>query len=297
MCVLFCGQSNPNGLDVITLMGDNHAMDCFKNGDIVPCEEAMVHVSDLGLLRSYAAFDYLRTYNGRPFRLNDYLARFRNSAQELNLPFEYSNEHVAAVINDLLQRSGLEDAGVRLVITGGNSPDSITPVEPNFFILIEPVPQYPREYYERGVKLITSDYLRDVPTIKSTGYLNAIKLMPYVKQHGALDMLYCHDGQVLELTRNNIFFFQGDTLVTPSDNVLRGITRMVLLELCREEFDVEERPVRTNEIPVAGEAFLSGTTKGVMPVVQIDDTVLGEGLPGHRTRRVMALFRRYTGEN
>jgi D-alanine transaminase/branched-chain amino acid aminotransferase len=272
-------------------------VDCFRNGEIIPCEDAVVHASDLGLLRSYAAFDYLRTYNGRPFRLEDYLSRFRNSADELMLALDYTDRQIQDIIEELLRRGGLAEAGVRLVITGGNSPDSMTPVEPNFFILVEPVPKYPREYYEKGVKLITSDYLRDVPTIKSTGYLNAIKLMPFVKQHGALDVLYCHNGEVLELTRNNIFLFEGNTLVTPRDNVLKGITRKVLLELCRGEFAIEERRVRTAELSRTTEAFLSGTTKGVMPVVQIDDAVIGDGVPGAHTRRVMELFRSYTARN
>jgi D-alanine transaminase/branched-chain amino acid aminotransferase len=269
-------------------------MYCFRNGEIIPVEEATVHVSDLGLLRSYAAFDYLRTYDGRPFRMPDHLRRFRRSAGELGLALDYTDEQIAATIVALLERSGLREAGVRLVVTGGNSPDSMTPVSPNFFVVVEALPQYPPEYHTLGVKLITSDYLRDVPAVKSTGYLNAIKLMPLVQRHGALDVLYCHDGEVLELTRNNIFFVMDGVLVTPRDNILHGITRMVLLELCRDVFPIEERAVRTAEIARADEAFLSGTTKGVMPVVEIDDAVVGEGAVGPHTRRVVELFGEYT---
>jgi D-alanine transaminase/branched-chain amino acid aminotransferase len=269
-------------------------MYCFKNGDIIPCEDAVVHVSDLGLLRSFAAFDYLRTYNGRPFHLPDHLRRFRNSADGLGLKLAYSDDEIAAVILEILERSGLPDAGVRLVITGGNSPDSMTVVEPNFLITTEKLPQYPAAYYENGVKLITNEYLRDVPALKSTGYLNAIKLLPLVKQHDAHDVLYCHDGNVLELTRNNIFLFRGDTLITPKDSILLGVTRKVLLELCRDVFPIEERAVHTDELALADEVFLSGTTKGVMPVVRIDDTMIGPGTVGPHTRTVMGLFKEYT---
>ena len=270
-------------------------MYCFRNGEIVPCEDAVVHASDLGLLRSYAAFDYLRTYNGRPFRLPDHLARFRNSADGLKLPLEYSNDEIKEIIGELLARCGLTEACVRLVITGGNSPDSMTIVKPNFFILIEKVPRYAPECWTDGVRLITNEYLRDVPELKSTGYLNAIKLMPLVEQHGAHDMLYCHDGQVLELTRNSFFLFRDDTLVTPKDNVLLGITRMVLLELCQGVFPIEERAIPTTELAQATEAFLCGTTKGVMPVVQIDDMVVADGRVGANTRKVGALFKNYAG--
>ena len=272
-------------------------MDCFRNGEIIPYEDATVHVSDLGLLRSYAAFDYLRTYNGRPFRQADHLRRFRNSANGLALPLRYSDEEISKTIAELLGRAGLPEAAVRLVITGGNSPDSMTTVEPNFFIIVERLPQYPAASWEKGVKLITNDYLRDVPTVKSTGYLNAIKLMPLVEQHGAHDMLYCHDGQVLELTRNSFFLFRNDTLVTPKDNVLLGITRMVLLELCQGVFPIEERAIPTTELAQATEAFLCGTTKGVMPVVQIDDMVVADGRVGANTRKVGELFKNYAGRN
>jgi len=272
-------------------------MYCFRNGEIVPCEEAVVHVSDLGLLRSYAAFDYLRTHNGRPFRLKDHLARFRNSAAGLMLPLEYSDEQIRDIIGELLERSGQEEAGVRFVITGGNSPDSMTPVKPNFFIIVEELPHYPPDYWEKGVKLITSDYQRDVPGIKSTGYLNAIKLMPLIDRSGAHDVLYCHDGQVLELARDSFFLFKENTLVTSKENILLGITRMVVLELCQNVFPVEERAVRADELTQATEAFLTGTTKGVMPVVKIDDNTIGDGTVGPNTRKLMDLFKQHVGRN
>jgi branched-subunit amino acid aminotransferase/4-amino-4-deoxychorismate lyase len=213
------------------------------------------------------------------------------------LPLDYSDEQIGAIIDELLGRSGLAEAGVRFVITGGNSPDSMTPVEPNFFIIIEELPQYSPDCWKKGIKLITSDYMRDVPGIKSTGYLNAIKLMPLIKRRGAHDVLYCHDGHVLELARDSFFLFRGDTLVTPKDDILVGITRMVVLELCQGVFPVEERVVHTNELSWATEAFLSGTTKGVMPVVKVDDTVIGNGTVGANTRRLMDLFKKHVQGN
>ncbi len=110
-------------------------------------------------------------------------------------------------------------------------------------------------------------------------------------------MLYCHGGHVLELTRNNFFLFMDNTLVTPRDNVLLGITRLVLLELCPGVFPTEERVVKTSELGLATEAFLCGTTKGIMPVVQVDNTVIGAGVPGENTRKMMKIFREYTENN
>ena len=268
---------------------------CFFNGEILPAKEARIGINDLGLLRSYAVFDYLRTYNGRPFRLNDHLHRFRNSALELMLPFEYSEQDITDIIERLLEKSEMDDAAIRMILTGGYSSDSMSVGQPNFVVSVEELQEYPAEIYRQGVKLITYEYLRDVPQAKSTSYLNAIKLDPVRKQHGAFDILYTWKGNVLEITRNNFFIFKGDTLITPKDDVLLGITRMVVLELATHNFEIEERAVQEEEIREADEAFICGTTKKIIPVVRINDLPVGDGSVGQNTKTLMGIFQEYIG--
>ncbi len=266
---------------------------CFHNGKIIPSSEAKVHISDLGLVRSYAVFDFFRTYGGKPFRMPDYLARFRNSAANLRLPFEYSDEELSNIINELLVKSGLKEAGIKMILTGGESEDSMTIEKPNFFIQVMPLTELSDDHYTDGVKLITYAYQREIPVVKSTHYLNAIKLQPLKEKNAAYDILYYFDNKVLEVPRNNFFLIKGDTLVTPKDDVLLGITRKVVLELACDHFKVEERVVDLNELQEADEAFVTGTTRRIVPVVQIDDYLIGDGRVGEGTEKLIELFQDY----
>src|SRR5688572_10741019 len=132
---------------------------CFLDGKILPYEKTMVHISDLGLLRAYGVFDYLRTYNGKPFLLDRHLQRFENSARELNLSLPYSKNKIGQTIALLLKKSKpRSDVGIRLLLTGGRSSDGITITQPTFAITVEKLVTVPDALYKKGVKLITNDF-------------------------------------------------------------------------------------------------------------------------------------------
>ncbi len=267
---------------------------CFLNGKVMPSNEASVSISDLALLRGYGIFDYLRTYHGRPFRLQDYLDRFRASAHDMRLPLKYSDEQIATIVDELLEKSGIYDAcGIRLLMTGGNSPDSMSIAEPNFAVIIEYLPPSPKEQYENGVKLLTYPFKRIFPLSKTTGYIVPIKMQPEVKAQKAFDLLYVLNDEVLELTRNNFFLIKGKSLITAKEGVLEGVTRKVILELAQDHFNLEVRKVKPNELLTADEAFLSGSAKKIIPVVQVNDHVYGKGGPGEGTMKIIRIFDEY----
>lgn len=267
---------------------------CFLNGKVMPANEATVSISDLALLRGYGIFDYLRSYHGRPFRLQDYLNRFRASAEDMRLPMKYSDAQIISIVDELLRKSEITDAcGIRLLLTGGNSPDSMSIAEPNFAIIIEYLPPTPREQYDSGVKLLTYPFKRLFPLSKTTSYLVPIKMQPQVKAEGAFDLLYVFNGEVLELTRNNFFLVKGNSLITAKEGVLEGVTRKVILELAKNHFNLEVRTVKADELKTADEAFLSGSAKKIIPVVQVDGQVYGNGKPGAATQKIMKLFDEY----
>jgi len=267
---------------------------CFLNGKMMPAKDATVSISDLALLRGYGIFDYLRTYHGRPFRLQDYLDRFRASADDLRLPLRYSDAQITAIVDELLHHSGVTaDAGIRLLLTGGNSPDSMSIAEPNFAVIIEHLPPTPREQYDQGVKLITYPYKRIFPLAKTTSYIVPIKMQPQVREQKAFDLLYVLNNEVLELTRNNFFLVKGSSLITAKEGVLEGVTRKVILELVQGHFHTEVRAVHADELKTADEAFLSGSAKKIIPVVQVDNHVYGNGKPGAVTRKIMQMFDDY----
>jgi branched-subunit amino acid aminotransferase/4-amino-4-deoxychorismate lyase len=126
--------------------------------------------------------------------------------------------------------------------------------------------------------------------IKTTNYSEALRLRQKVKQQQANDILYHHNGHILELTRSNFFIVKGQTVITASDHVLKGITRRTVLDLAAPVYTVEERPVAWHELAEADEAFLTGTNKRLVPVTKVDDQQIGNGKPGKVTLHLYELF-------
>ena len=265
---------------------------CYANGTFQRRDHIRVGINDLVFLRGYGAFDFMRTYNGLPFRLYDYLLRFNRSVRGLNLQLPITRTELASIVKQLLKKNRIgplqngrvQDVGIRLLLTGGYSLDSYLPaVKPNLFILLEDLPIYPVGWSMKGIKLILHSHRREMAKVKTTNYLTAIRLAGERKKNNAQDTLYCSDGQVLETTRNNFFLFHGDVLVTAKDNVLDGITRSVVLSLARKIFKVEVRDVSVKELRTCTEAFITGTTRGITPVVKIGSIKIGNGKPGKNT--------------
>ena len=266
---------------------------CFIDGKIVRGEEACVPVDDLGLQRGYAVFDYARTYHNRLFHAEDHIARLRRSAAALHLVLPYSDDEILATAKKLIGELGEKEAGLRMMLTGGSAHARNLLEHPRFILIAEELPVYPVEIYEKGVKLMTHEFERDLPYVKSTNYLTGFRLIPEKKVKGAFEVLYCWRGRLLECSRDNFFVFRGNVLCTPGDYVLGGITRQVLLSIAPSRFRVEERDVLVGELDEVDEAFLASTSKQIVPVVRIDDRTIGSGVVGERTKEAMALFQDY----
>jgi branched-subunit amino acid aminotransferase/4-amino-4-deoxychorismate lyase len=267
---------------------------CAINGKILSMKEASIGISDLGLQRGYGIFDYIRMYNGKLFHPEDYLRRFRHSAFELHLKLPFSDQQIIEMSYNLINKSNLHRPAIRLILTGGYSNTIPMFKFPNFIMIAEELPTYPSEVYTFGGKLITYLYQRELPHIKSLNYLNAIRLEPLRQNKTAFDILYHWKKKLTECPRNNFFIFCGDTLVTPKKNILLGITRNLILQLAREHFSIEERTIHFNDLYSIDEAFITSTSKGVVPIVRIDNIEIGNGSIGKRTKKIMNLFRDYT---
>jgi branched-chain amino acid aminotransferase len=148
----------------------------------------------------------------------------------------------------------------------------------------------PLEVYRRGGKLITCQYQRPCPGIKTTNYLLAMTLQAAKRRAGAIEILYTDRGWVLEASTSNFGAFFGDVLVAPKENVLVGITRATVLRLAKPFFRVSERNLKLSELARADEAFIMATNKNVAPIVSIDGKSIGRGRVGERTQKLMALF-------
>lgn len=270
-------------------MTTNHL---YLNGDIIPTDQACISPYDIGLLRGFAVFDLLRTVNGRPFLLAEHLQRLRASAAHLGLTVPCTDGRIAEIIDELLERNRHEEATVRLVLTGGVSPDGMhfDPETPTFFILTADLHLPPESLYTDGGKLVSHLHRREAPLAKTTNYLTMLKQRPETDAAGAMDLLY-HDGEhVFEAASASVYFVRGTTILAPRDSVLWGTIGAFVLELARERYDVLFTDVTLADAFSADEVFLTSTTRAVVPITAIDDTVIGDGTPGRITRELMAAY-------
>lgn len=267
-------------------------MICLVNGSFMPVEEASIGIQDLALIRGYGIFDFFRLAKGVPLFIDDHLHRFYQGASRVRLDPGIAQSELKDQIFELIQKNQMSESGIRIVLTGGVGGGPYGIGKPNLIITQEPISFPSKEKYEQGVKLITHEYLRDIPEVKTINYMTGIWLQEEVSRQKAFDVLYVFQGTVQELTRSNIYAVTSDeVLVTPKENMLHGITRKHLLDSVRKEIAVEERILTVEELKGARELFLTGTTKRVLPIVQIDESKIGTGKPGHTTHRLMQLFK------
>jgi branched-chain amino acid aminotransferase len=264
----------------------------YVGGSWVHPQEATLSINDVAVLRGYSAFEALRTYDRRPFHLEEHLRRLYHSAEIIELAILWPPEFVSNVINEAIARNSYKHAAIRLLVTGGVSEDGLMPGgQPTLVVMITPLGERDMQRFARGIKLITTRLQREAPEAKTTNYMAAVRALKEAATRGASDALFVNEkGHVLEATRSNFFIFRGDTLVTPRVGVLYGITRGVVLDLARDRFPIEERPIPLEELALADEAFLSSSSREITPVVQIDDLVIGDGKPGPRTYELEQRF-------
>lgn len=251
------------------------------NGEPVKAEEAKILINDLSIQRGYAVFDFFKVVNYQPMFLHDHLLRFFNSAEALRLPVGVSEEKLTELIQLLIEKNALSDAGIRMTLTGGFSEDGYSISIPN--LLISQTALVPLK--QGALKLVTHHYQRQLPHVKTIDYLQAIYLQPYIKEQGADDVLYHYNGEITECPRSNFFVVtKDDEIITPAKNVLAGITRKRILAL--PQFNVQQRNITLRDLDDIKEAFVSSTTKIVMPVLSIDGRQVNDGLPGRITNQI-----------
>ena len=267
----------------------------YVDGKYVEDTMAALPLSDMAILRGYAVFDFLRTYNGKPFHLEDHLRRLQNSAAILHIPCPWKVNEINSIVDNLLEKNTFHEANIRFIITGGDSSDSITPDNtPRLVIMVTQLKSFPEEWYRDGVKVITTDVTRYKPGSKSTNYIKAIMALEKARAHGAIESIYVNEkNQLLEGTTSNFFVVVDDVIITPDDDILPGITREVVISLASQQFQVEKRPISRELLDNCSEAFLTSSNKEVAPIIQIDRTEISS-TPGPITQKVMKLFREYT---
>lgn len=274
----------------------------FMNGTLVSENDAKVSVFDHGLLYGDGVFEGLRSYGGQVFRLDSHIDRLWESAKAICLEIPMSKKEVSSAVNATLKANQLLDGYVRLVVTRGAGSLGLDPnrtSHPQVIVIADTITLYPREFYDKGLSIITASTQRThsaalSPRIKSLNYLNNIMAKLEGLRAGCVEALMLnHKGEVAECTGDNIFVVRSGTLVTPPSDagILEGITRGAVIELAEAaKIDCQEKTLVRHDLYTADECFLTGTAAEVIPVVEIDSRSIGNGVPGPITKRLTADF-------
>jgi branched-chain amino acid aminotransferase len=273
------------------------------NGEIAPAEEARVSVLDNGFTFGDAVYETLRTYGGRPFRLDRHLQRLRASAARLGIEVSPPDAELRRWVADLLARAANPESYVRLIVTRGQGDISYNfdrVKGPTVVMAVKPFQAYPEHHYRDGVDVILSSIRRNHPqsldpAIKSCNLLNNILAVREAQARGAVEaLLLNHAGELAEGASTNVFVVRSGAVITPplEAGILAGITREVVLELGRGlGLNAREERLPVAALMGADEAFLTSSTRELAPVRTVDGRTIGGGTPGPITLRLLTAFR------
>jgi branched-chain amino acid aminotransferase len=279
----------------------------WLNGKLVAREDANISIYDHGFLYGDGAFEGIRSYNRRVFKLQEHVDRLYRSARALAITLPFSSQEVFDAVVETCKANNLETGYIRLTISRGVGL-GLDPAhlrsEATVVISTEQLRLYPQEMYDNGLEVVTAS-TRVPPTvcidpqIKTTGrYINNITAKMEANRLGAGEALMLNmEGYVAEATGDNIFLINNGELTTPptSQGALPGITRATVIDCAREVGVACREAIMTlYDCYNADEAFLTGTAAEVIPMVKLDGRLIGDGTPGPVTMRFIEAFRAKT---
>jgi branched-chain amino acid aminotransferase len=283
-------------------------MKIYLNGLLVDRADAKVSVFDHGLLYGDGVFEGIRIYDGCIFKLDEHLERLEYSAKAIMLKIPLSRKELSDAVCETCRANDLKSGYIRLVVTRGEGSLGLSIhscKQPNVIIIADNIQLYPPEFYEQGLKIITVPTRRInpaalPPTVKSLNYLNNILAKTEAQHLGYHEAIMLNDqGYIAECTGDNVFALHKGVLLTPpaSAGALKGITRGAVLEIA-DELAVPVREVNLTRYDVwtCDELFLTGTAAEVIPIVEVDARVIGDGKPGVLTLRFLEVFQRIVRE-
>jgi branched-chain amino acid aminotransferase len=245
------------------------------DGSIAPPDQALIPVTDEGLLRGDGGFEVLRLYGGRPFAIDDHFARLARTCAGLRLESDLDALRSEALA--LVERADEPDSLLRLLVTRGGRRIAI----------VEPLPARPQT---ARVATVTYAPTRVLNGLKTLSYAANMLAGRIAKEQGADEaLLVTPHGRVLEGPTWTFFWAAGGRLRTPplSDGILESITRARLFE----ELEVSEAPCTLDDVRAADEAFIASSVREVMPIAAVDDIELPQA-PGPVTEAAYAAFTR-----
>ena len=280
----------------------------FINGKFISRGTAAISIDDAGFLYGDGIFETIRSYQGNPFKLEDHIDRLLYSLKQLKYSTYFDKTYIKSAVYELLSKNKLSqnNAYIKIIVTRNGYGQKFhydLQIKPNIIIIAKNIDSYPNEYYKKGVKITSSDLKRS-----ATGSdLNKFKLLNYFENIYVRNEAYfrqsfegiflTEDRQILEGSMSNIFYVKNGTVFTPplTQNILPGITRQVVINLCRENnLEVCEREINYSDITKADEIFLTNSVMEIMPVKEIDIYKIESKIPGSVISKLMEYYKKET---
>jgi branched-chain amino acid aminotransferase len=275
------------------------------NGRITPECDAVISVFDHGFLYGEGIYETMRTYHRRPFLYDRHMRRLRRSARMIELPLPFTDEELAAQIRDTQAMARIDgEAYIRVLVTRGIGELTYDPratPAPSIVIIVKPQVNPAPAVYEDGVRVVIVDIVRNHPDsvnpmIKSNNLMNSALAMQEAIKQGAFEgVMRNYRGELTECTTANLFIVRNKVALTPplDAGLLPGITREFLFDVGKDVgVEVGEQTMRDEDLFGADEAFLTSTTREVVPIVTVNDRNIGRGVPGPITLKLLEGFRR-----
>ena len=302
--------SHGSGLSIVkknykTKNAPHILMIIYIDGKYLPAEQARISVFDHGLLYGDGVFEGIRAYNGRVFRLNEHLDRLYDSAKTIDLAVPITKDEMVGVICETLRRNKLRDGYIRPIVTRGVGDLGLDPrkcPKPTVIVIAKEWGAMYGDLYDKGLRAITVSVRRNPadalpPNVKSLNYLNNILAKIEANYKGGDEAIFFDtNGYISEGSGDNLYIVKNGEILTPATlNNLRGITRMVVLEIAHSlGITVKEQNLGYYDLYAADEVICTGTAAEVAPITWIDGRVIGNGKPGPVTRQLMAAFKTVT---
>lgn len=278
----------------------------YIDGKFYEKENAKISVFDHGFLYGDGVFEGIRSYNRLIFRLEEHINRLYASAKSIMLNIPISKKEMEKAVIATLKKNGMNNAYIRLVVSRGPGDLGLDPrkcKKATIIVITDNIVLYPKKYYEKGLALITVPTRRNIPEalnpqIKSLNYLNNILAKIEAVNSGFEEAVMLNtEGYVLECTGDNIFIVKNEKLMTPPVylGALEGITRGSVIDIAQaKKIEFREKILTRHTLFNADECFLTGTAAEIIPVIKIDNRVIGGGSPGKVTMKLMEEFRKLT---
>ncbi len=273
------------------------------DGRLAGERDAVVSVFDHGFLFGEGVYEVMRTYRQRPFLYEPHMRRLRASADRIALPLPTTDDEIRERITSTIAAAQLPgEAYIRLLVTRGVGEIGYDPANcpaPTIVIIVKPHVELPQAAYADGVKIALVSVVRNHPDsvnplIKSNNLLNnALAIQEALTRGAAEALMKNHRGELAECAMSNIFLVKDGAVRTPptTAGLLAGVTRAFVLELAAKTgIRAFEETLREEDAAAADEMFFTSTTREIVPVVRLDDRVVGSGRPGPVTQRLRAAF-------